>query len=314
MNPIAHVVIVCSFIVLSSNAWSTEMPEEIAQQYVELFRNDNVQTPSTDGLVVNYEINEKALAVFRRALVEEDSTVRDNIVSFLERLDERTSVTRPLILVNEAVISMLAHEGMSKNDSSRMRASDLLLEQCTSETLARYSDHFIQLLKESPSADLFLLIAKAKPPQARPVVEELMKAEPWKNNASARFAAAALGNTEIEDEYIKRAMSAQDGPALERAIMRLRRIGTRRSLQTIASFLRSPLVVGPLKISLRLRAISALRYNFPDNTILSNRISTQEDYARVEQFVAETLDVHFDGPLPPFYTRTPLPNPMPGPR
>lgn len=212
-----------------------------------------------------------------------------------------------------SIIETLATEGIIKNDSASDNAIRLLLNNCTQETLEKYNKNYVEILKKSPSEDLFLLIAKAKTMEAKPIVEELLKTEKWKDNTSAEIAAAALGNKKIEDEYIGFAKDATTGDELRNALGLLKYIGTRRSLQTAASFLRSPLVIGPLKVSLRLKAIEALFFNNYDKDFLnSGGIHTQEDYARVEQFAADTLDVHFEGPLPPFYRDRPLPMPLPG--
>ncbi len=287
------------------------MPRETASRIIEHFRNNQSTHRETDNLVKNGNIDEEALFILREGLARENQEVREKIIDLLKQLDKHTNQGTSGTLSNDSIIRALATEGISKDDTASDKAIGILIARCTQKTLEKHNNNYIEALKERPGTYLFLIIAKAKPNKAKPVISELIKTEKWKNNTYAEIAAAALGDKIIEGKYIDAAKNATTGEQLKSAINNLKYIGTRSSLQTVATFLRTPLVVGPLKTSLRLEAIKALRFNYLEEDFLDPwEIESQDDYARVEKFAADVLDVHFSGPLPPFYKDTPLPTPL----
>lgn len=293
------------------SAGSVKMPSETAIKIIKHFRSGHTPYGETNNLVKNNKIDEEAFSVLREGLARENQDVREKIVDLLEQLGQQTTEKTGGALTNDSIISALATEGISKDDTASDKAIGVLISRCTQKILEKHNNNYIEALKERPGIYLFLIVAKAKPNKAKPVISELMKTEKWKNNTYAEIAAAALGDKEIEEKYIDAAKNATTGEELKSALNNLKYIGTRSSLQTVATFLRSPLVVGPLKTSLRLEAINALRFNYLEEDFLDPwEIESQKDYARVEKFVADVLDVHFSGSLPPFYKDTPLPTPL----
>lgn len=289
------------------------MTAQAVQKYIEFFRSEGKFSGVPQGIVVNGQIDDDTLLALKKGLIEENQDVREELADLIEGLDEQTTSNRWGMLSDHEVIALLAIEGIYKKDSARRKVANLLRKRCTPQTLSEYGSNYSEALRNSPSGDLLLLIAKAKAMQARPIVEQLLKTEKWQNNENAKIAAAALGNTKIENEYIAQATSARDEEALDDALDNLKLIGARRSLQVAASFLRTPMrMKDRSETSLRLNALEALSYNYPDKSFLyPDSISSQEDYSRAEKFVADTLDVHFDGPLPPFHTYYPTPTPLP---
>lgn len=292
---------------------SSEMTAQAVQKYIEFFRNEGKFSGVPQGVVVNAQIEDDTLIALKNGLKDGDQHVRKELVRLIKKLDEQTTGNRWGLLSDHKVISLLAIEGIAKIDVASDEAIGILRSRCTPYLLSIHNGNYTETLKRTPDDDLLLLIAKAKAVQAQPIVEQLLKTEKWKNNASAKIAAAALGNTKIENEYIAQATSARDEEALDDALDNLKLIGTRRSLQVAASFLRTPLrMKDRSETSLRLKVLEALSYNYPDKSFLyPDSIHSQEDYSRAEKFVADTLDVHFDGPLPQFHTYYPTPTPLP---
>ncbi|MBS1160236.1 MAG: hypothetical protein H6R15_2655 [Proteobacteria bacterium] len=287
------------------------MSDKVAQDYIELFKNNKNYSGSPVGIVINYKIDANSLLVLRKGLASENSDVREKIVYLLKDLDDQTVQKPTSVLKTEQIIEILSVEGLSKYDAARNASINILINWCTQAMLEKYNKYYAKVLETAPGESLFLLIAKAKAIQAKNTVINLHKTERWKSDPYAEIAAAALGDTQIEDKYIAMAQKAADGDSLTDALSNLKSIGTRRSLQVVASFLRSPLVSGPLKISLRINALEALSYNFLNEPVLRTyNINSQDDYLAAERFCEETLGVRFEGPLPPFYVDTPLPTPL----
>lgn len=297
--------------VLHTSAWSAEMPAKAAHDYIELFRNNKNYSGNPVSIVIDYKIDANALLVLRKGLASENSETRVKIVNLLKDIDDQTVQKPTNVLKTEQIIEILSVEGLSKYDAARNASINILINWCTQEMLEKYNKYYAKTLETAPGESLFLLIAKAKTIQAKTTVNNLLKTERWKSDPYAEIAAAALGDTKIEDKYIAMAHKATDGENLADALSNLKSIGTRRSLQVVASFLRSPFVSGPLKISLRMNALEALSYNFLNEPVLrSYNINSQDDYLAAEKFCEETLGVRFEGPLPPFYVDTPLPTPL----
>ena len=182
--------------------------------------------------------------------------------------------------------------------------------------LAPYGDTFSRALLEKPTDDAFLLVAKAKAMAARPVVEQLAKAPPWKDNEAARIAQAALGDRAIEAAFIQQAAEAHqagDSKAFMQSLGPLAMIGTPTSLRALAGYLRTPLtfhIPHTLEKSLRLNVLEALLYHYPDQPVLyPNNIHSAAEYPAAERFCTEELGVTYEGPEPPFMTFRPFPVP-----
>jgi hypothetical protein len=102
------------------------------------------------------------------------------------------------------------------------------------------------------------------------------------------------------------------------------RIGTRRSLQAVCRYLRSPLIIhapGLEDRSIRLTAMQALTYAFPEQRDLLDprNVLSDADYLRAEAFCEQATGVRYDDlPRPEFFTIRPypqfyMPAPQPAP-
>jgi hypothetical protein len=93
---------------------------------------------------------------------------------------------------------------------------------------------------------------------------------------------------------------------------RLGFVGTRATLQALATELRTDLVVEVLSSfqrSVRVDVLESLAYNFPEDALLyPDNIHDDADYERAERFCERTLGVHYTAPRPAFMTIVGLPH------
>jgi hypothetical protein len=247
--------------------------------------------------------------------------VREKIVRLLVDLGKRTDPLTPKgadVLRNPQILAVLAGPGLAKPDLGRQAAIDALRRFSLPADLAGFGDAFAKALQEAPTEDCFLLVAKAKPPQARALIYRLAESPRWDKTEAAQVARAALGDTKIEGEFLtraKKAEAASDGKALADAIATLGLVGTQTSLKAVAERLRTPLTIelkGTYIKSVRLDVLEALLYNFPDQPVLyPNNIVKEQDYLAAEQFCTQTLGVVYNTPEPPFLTYYGYPIPAP---
>ena len=281
-----------------------------AQDFIEFFRQGGKyydKHKNLPSLMIGNQPNPEAMKALGEELATSTDDVRDRIISLLEDIG-RFSYPAYELRTPE-VIDLMVGPGFAKGDSARSEAMDLLRKYASTATLSRYGDVFLKALKEDPEGSALLLIAKVKPNGAREEVNRLSRLPEWKDEPEMHIALAALGNTKIEDKYIaeaKRKEEAGDATGLAESFNPLARIGTPRSLSAICQRLRSPLVVVHVRQeSIRLKAMEALIYAFPEEEILLNpsNVLKEEDYTRVEQFCTKTLGIRFDGmPRPEFFT------------
>ena len=291
-----------------------------AQDYIAAFqRGENFNPPAT-GVFVNGQPDEAALQILGKELAVANPNVRENIVRLLVDMARRTDPLTPKgadVVRHPQILTLLAGPGLSKPDLGREAAMEALRKLVTQQDLARFDSAITNALAEKPTSEAFLLVAKAKPEKAKELVDRLAALPEWNNEESAKIARAALGATEVEDEYLAAADAAQDGKSLARALGPLGLIGTPRTLKAIAERLRSPLTIeisghmpGGVK-SVRLNVLDALLYNFPDQPVLyPNNINRDEDYRAAERFCTERLGVTYKTPPPPYLKYGNIPVPM----
>lgn len=283
-----------------------------AQEYIAVFRRGEDFTPPSTGLIVNGQPDSSALQQLGQELSAGEAAVREKIVDLLVEIGLRTDPLTPKgaeVLRHPQIIALLAGPGLTKSDLGREAAMDALRKLVTPSDLSRYETEFTRAISEEPTEEAFLLIAKAKPLKAKPVVDQKANMPQWQDMEAVKIAQAALGNEAIEKEFLAAAAEAEageDGPTLAHALGSLALIGTPRSLKAIAERLRTPLTIhipGAFEKSVRLDVLEALLYNYPDHPELyPNNIITEADYFAAERFCTQTLGVTYTAPSPPFMT------------
>ena len=178
--------------------------------------------------------------------------------------------------------------------------------QCRRNCFATTAPLLTQSLERFPDNTTLLLVAKAKPEAALPVVKELARTPRWAKVENVQIALAALGDKAAEDRFVESFLTTQDPSQKAKLAKSLGYIGTNSALRALASQMRTNLVVEMprvLRRSVRLDIMAALSYNFPDKTFLyDNAVTNDSGYARVEQFCEKTFDTKWQTPRPPFLT------------
>ena len=299
------------------NNSSKENAMSQAQAYIAAFQRGEDFIPPATGVIVDGKPDLDSLQVLGQALAVSEPLVRENIVALLVEIGLRTDPLTPKgteVLRNPKIIELLASGGLAKADIGREAAIDALRKLVTPADLAPFKDNIVKALEESPSEEVLLLVAKAKPKKAKVLVNELAKLAAWKKVEATKIALAALGDTDVEDEFLNVLNEAKDGETLVWALGSLALIGTPRSLKAIAEHLRTPYTIhvpGAFEKSVRLNVLEALLYNFPDQPILyPNNIIEEVDYTAAEQFCVEKLGITFSEPSPPFLTYRGYPIPV----
>lgn len=306
-----------------------------AQHYIDAFRAGNHPEigASATGLVLNGTIERTSIILLAKELKSGSANVREHVVALLENigleLDGASTGTNPVIR-DKAVIRALLVEGFAKNDSAASSAELILREKCMPNDLAMFSDIYAASLQARHGEYLYL-IAKAKAVHLKPMVDELAMLPAWQKDAELHrmiaLVQAALGDARIEDEFIDATTRAEknappapanrfynvsqskDGKELASRLYMLGLIGTKKTLRAICAYLRSPIktyVPNIKERSIRWDALDAIRYNFPDERLLSDPESVGE-WSAVEQFCIIKFGAVFDGPTPEFERDRPYP-------
>lgn len=288
-----------------------------AQDYIAAFQRGEDFTPPSIGVIVDGQPDRAAIQLLGKELAVTNPSVRENIVALLVDMGQRTDPLTPKgadVLRHPQIIALLAGAGLAKPDLGREAAMDALRKLVTRPDLARFEADLVNVLGDAPTEEAFLLVAKAKPQKAKVLVDRLSKLPEWKEVEAAKIARAALGDKDVEDEFLAAADAATDGKALAQALGSLALMGTPRSLKAIAERLRTPLTIhipGAFEKAVRLNVLEALLYNFPDQPVLyPNNIIAEADYTAAERFCIKTLGVTYTDPPPPFLTYRGYPTPL----
>ncbi len=288
-----------------------------AEAAIERFRKGERYQPPPQEFLSSGHIVEEALEPFGPALRSEPSPVREEIVRLLTDLGKRAD---PLYaqggqLIRESyIITLLVNEGLLRVDGARAEAMAALQAFVPASLLMPYHSILTRELEYRPMTAGFLLIAKAKPAEAETVVRTLRGTPRWAKDPDARIAAAALGDAALETEYAVRFTSANDPEVTAQEAHTLGLIGTESALRTLASALRTSLVIDKpqayFRRSVRLDILEALSYNFPDEPALfTTQIHDDSGYEKAEQFCTERLGVTWKEPRPRFLTIAGYPMP-----
>ena len=278
-----------------------------AQEQIMKFRKGEEWSGDAGAYLSNGRPDAAALAELRAALGREEEKVREQICRLLADIGKRADPLFPKggnIIRDRAVIGILAGEGLSRETSARDLCAGYLQDCVPAPALKEYGRQLSGNLKMWPDTRLLLVIAKAKPPEASEAVDSLMKIPAWAKRPETMIAAAALGDREIENDFIRRFREAAEPKEKADAAKHLGFIGTPAALAALADGMRTPLVIekaGVSRRSVRIFVIDALRHNYPDRTFLySNAVRSDADYEVIEKFCEETFGTKWKEARPPF--------------
>lgn len=291
-----------------------------AQDYIAAFKRGEQFSPPSKGIIIDGKPDSMALWVLGKELSACESAVRENIVQLLVELGTTSDPLYPEgaeVIRNHQILEILFSSGFVHPDLGREAAIDALRKRTVKGDLDRFGEIILNSVKTLPTAGSLLLIAKAKPKNAKPYIDSLIQTEAWQDVEELKIAAAALGDTSIEKNYLDElavAEGTQDAKKFCDALVPLSCIGTLRCLTAISKQLRTPLILtlpGAYMKSVRLNVLEALLYNYPEQPLLyPNNIVEEEDYFAAERFCSTTFGVVYSTPPPPFMTYYGFPKPI----
>jgi hypothetical protein len=277
------------------------------QQQIARFRQGEQFQGDITPFVLAGQPNPKVLNALREALIAESVPVREQVARMLVELAERTD---PLysegarLIRDQSIISVLINLGLAQRDVVRDYCLDALQWHAPADSLEEYGKALTDNLQRWPGSTVLLVIAKAKPAAAVPVVDHLFWSLEWQKKDSTLVARAALGDKTTEKRLVQPFLATRDPAEKARLAQLLGFIGTKSALTSLASQMRTDLVVEMPMVSrksVRLDIMAALSYNYPDKMFLyDNAVIDDSGYARVERFCEETFGVKWETPRPPF--------------
>ena len=280
-----------------------------AEQYLAEFEEEVPYLGPPVGLVAASRPDPAAVATLERHLAVATEGVREKIVRLLVDLGISTDPSAPMAceaIRNPEVIGALANTGLRYPGAAREEAITALRRYCVQPDLVVHGEVITRALQLNPTWEAFLLVAKAKPLEATTVVSDLSESGEWSTEEEAKVARAALGIGVDEDDFLRCLDTANDGKSLAQALRLLSLVGTKRCLEAVAGYLRTPVtIVVPhaFEKSVRLDVLDALVYHFPYEPVLnSNRILDDSSYEAAEEFCTRTFGVTYTTPRPPFLT------------
>lgn len=249
----------------------------------------------------------EALAALGEAIRTTAEPERENLVRLLAAVGLAADPLRSAggdLLRDPGVIALLVSPSLDVPGGGRDVALDTLDASVPAPLLAPHGKAIAKDLEEHAGTSALHLAAKAKPKEAKDVVDTLASSPRWANEEATAIAKAALGDTAVEKRFIDAFLAAKEPKEKARLAGALGRIATRGALSALASELRTDLVdemPGVMRRSVRLDILAALHRSFPEEKILwDNAISSDEDYARAEAFCEATFGTKWKTPRPPF--------------
>ncbi len=282
---------------------------KIVRDLIERFRNKEEFRGSADAFITNGKPDENKVSLLRDALDKEPEFVREQICRLLVAVAQQSD---PLyksginIVRHKSIVSVLIEKGLAKPGGARDYCLDTLQNLTPPSLFKDYGDALTDDLRRWPDSTGLLVVAKAKPINAMPVVDDLANSDEWGDEENIPIAKAALGDKRIETRYIESFLSANDAEEKARLARLLGFIGTQDVLRALASEMRTDLVIEMpmvLRRSVRLDIMAALSYNYPEEAFLyDNAIMDDSGYARVEKFCEEKFGIVWKKPRPEYLT------------
>lgn len=285
-----------------------------AAEQIDKVRRGEAAGVDASAFVKGGAVDPAALALLVRALRDAEGSPREQLVDALVEVgraaDPLGSRGYPLIRSPE-VIAAFVDPGLAAHGRARDAALQALAGNVPPALLAPHGKALAADLKRWPDDLALVVVAKAKPPEARPVVDALKGSNDLGDALELKVAQAALGDAGAEDELVKPFLETMDPEEKMDRAKPLGQAGTPGTLKALAGEMRTPLVyemTGTFRKSVRLAIMEALAYNFPDQVFLyENALESDEDYARVEAFCERQFGVRWTSPRPPFLRNEGIP-------
>ncbi len=306
------------FVARLANAQKKKSPKEgkmtQAEAVIDQYRHGGEFQPQTQGFTSGASLIPLEIETLAAALLKEPARVREQIVRLLVDLGRRAD---PLfsrgaaILRDPHVVTALAGPALYVNDAARDNALSLIHEFVPASGLAPHGQTLTADFEKFPSTSSFLVLAKAKPAQAKELVRKVAVTPRWKEEVSARIALAAFGDKAEEQRFSVPFASTQDPTKFSSLAQEMGWIGTPTTLKALADQVRTGLIFevpNTVRRSLRLEVVGALSFNFPEEPALfRNSITSEQSYEAVEKFCQQHFGTRWSKPRPEFLADLPFP-------
>ncbi len=217
------------------------------------------------------------------------------------------------VVRNDHIVDGLVSGGISPLEGGADKILDALWGYVPAEKLQKHADVLVDYLRRNPGKEIFRVIAKAKPDNARPVVDELSRSRDWTSYEDFRVMQAALGEGNVEDAFIDEFLSTLDPQRKQQLSLLLGIIGTRKTGAALASQVRTPLIEELTMVylrSVRLDVIAGLGIIHPlEPSLFEGAVMDDEGYDKVEQFCEREYHTQWQEQRPQFLAMQGLPFP-----
>ncbi|MFO0593468.1 MAG: hypothetical protein U0441_38355 [Polyangiaceae bacterium] len=266
---------------------------------------------STSGAPEPWALTELADAIRTTPEPEREALVR--LLAAIGRAADPLRSAGGELLRDPQVIALLVSPSLDVPGGGRDYALDTLDAATPAALLQPHGAALAKDLEDRGGTSALHVIAKAKPPEAKAVVDRLASSPSGAGDEAVQIAKAALGDAAAEKRFVDAFLATKDPKEKARLAAVLGRVGTRGALSALASEMRTPLVdemPNVMRRSVRLDILAALQRNYPEEKILwENSIEGDEGYARAEAFCEATFGTKWKGPRPPYLKIQGFPSP-----
>lgn len=288
-----------------------------AKQLIERLRKgEPFRRGAADFLTAEGTPDPEALSALGEAIRTTPEPERESLIRLLAAVGLESDPLRSAggdLLRDPSVIALLVSPSLQVPGGGRDFALDTLEASTPAALLAPHGAAIAKDLEERPGTSALYLVAKAKPAEARGVVDTLASSPRWAGEEATAVAKAALGDTAAEKRFTDAFLATKDPKEKARLARVLGRIATRGALSALASEMRTDLVIempGVMRRSVRLDVLAALKRSFPEERVLwENAIQSDDDYARAEAFCEAKLGAKWKAPRPPYLKIQGFPSP-----
>jgi HEAT repeat protein len=289
-----------------------------AEREIERFRQGEKFGGRIEPFLVNSTPEPEAIEALTKALRRNDATPREQVARALVAIGRQTDSLRASggnLIRDPKIIDILVQYGIAQHGAARDYCIEALQSLVPASLLRDYGRILSDNLKQWPDAYALLLAAKAKSPEAVPVVDSLRRDAYWAQQEQTAIAAAALGDTAVERTLTQKFLETKEPKEKMHLARSLGFVGTHSALEALAGEMRSDLIYEMPKVyfrSVRVDIMAALSFNYPDKTFLyDNAVQDDDGYARVEQFCEQEFGIKWKTPRPPYLTIQGLPSQRP---
>ncbi len=277
------------------------------EERIKEFREGKRFRGPVDEYIANGQPMLEVMNRLNRALVEEPDEVRKEVFRMIIALGKRID---PIfdkggdLIRDRNIIGLLIDKGLSGQDEIRDMCLETLQQSVPGPILKDFAPKIVPNAQKWPDRIANLIIAKAKMAGAKNFIDSLCEKSAGAEDQSCFIAKAALGDTIVENDFIRKFQKTTDPQEKAQSALDLGYIGTKTALTALAGEMRTELVIEMPQVmrkSVRIFIVEALHYNYPEKSFLyDNAVGDDEGYARIEAFCEQEFGTVWKKERPPF--------------